>query len=177
LVIDAYLDKHEEADEGASDRLNEDLLSIYRKHIQDHPNKYAPFLAILRSLRPAIRTPSRLFQWWDTLVEPVLDAISQEKGLAQEAYKNILELVTIDENHGSDAADVAGLTMFANGLLKKWMHLQDLITSESNSINNIKERLVTKALMIFGKKEPKVCAPNTPTYYNLSSLLISPRIS
>ncbi|KAK3318499.1 Hamartin protein-domain-containing protein [Apodospora peruviana] len=153
-IISGYLDRHAKSDDGTADRVNEELLSIYGRTVHGHPEKYAGFLAILRELRPAIRTPARIFEWWDRLLDPVLEHVDQERGLAKEVLNNTLDLLSIDESDTSIDASQAGLTPFTNRLLSRWMEARANHPEDVFSVD-FKESMVKKALMVFGKKDPK----------------------
>lgn len=153
-IIGSYLE-HQKDDENG-DRLNEEILSICNKTVLHSPNRYAGFLAILRELRPAIKPPGRIFEWWDRLLDPVLEHVDQEKGLAREVLNNTLDLLSIDGSEGS-----TGLTPFTDRLLKRWMEAQANRCQAVTSAD-FKERMIKKALMVFGKKDPKACPTSTP---------------
>ncbi|KAM7204506.1 tuberous sclerosis 1 protein [Naviculisporaceae sp. PSN 640] len=146
-IISSYLE-HQKDDENG-DRLNEELLSICNKTVLPSPDRYAGFLAILRELRPAIKPAARIFEWWDRLLDPVLEHVGQEKGLAREVQNNTLDLLSIDGSEGS-----TGLTPFTDRLLKRWM---DARANKPQAVTSVdfKERMIKKALMVFGKKDPK----------------------
>lgn len=153
-VISSYLAR--QTDDETGDRLNEELLSIYGKEVLGRPEKYTGFLAILRELRPAIKTPARIFEWWDRLLDPVLEHVGQEKGLAKEVLNITLDLLSMLDGSGTPFNDnQVGLTPFTNRLLKRWMDARANETIDVTS-PDFKERMVQKALMAFGKKDPKV---------------------
>ncbi|KAK0643598.1 Hamartin protein-domain-containing protein [Cercophora newfieldiana] len=154
-IISAYLEKHNKFEEGASDRLNDELVSLYDKTVQDHPAKYAAFLAILRELRPAIHTTRRLFEWWNKLIDPVLEYVDREKGLAREVLDHTLDLLSLDESNGPATWNEAGLAPFIDRLLSRWMEVKESQETAKSSIIELKERMINEALLIFGKKNPK----------------------
>ncbi|KAK1759435.1 tuberous sclerosis 1 protein [Echria macrotheca] len=154
-VIRAYLEKHRKIDESATDRLNEELASLYEKNVVRHPEKYASFLAILRELRPAIRTGVRIFEWWNRLLDPVLEYVDREKDLAREVLDHTLDLLTIEENDDPASWNEAGLAPFVDRLLDRWMDIREKQASIKSSFADLKERMVKEALLIFGKKDPK----------------------
>ncbi len=154
-VIEGYLEKHAEYDQGASERLQEELLSIYHKSVQDQPARYAAFLAILRRLRPAVRSPAHILLWWDKLVEPVVESLSREKGLAHEALANVESLLIYDGD--DEQGDGDGVSSpIANRLLEKWMDVVQDAQLEGNSSASYKEKLLRETVLLFGKKKPKV---------------------
>lgn len=163
-VLAAYLEKHEKYDEGASDRLQDELTSIFHKSVAGQPDRYAPFLAVLRSLRPALRTPARIVQWWDRFIDPVLDNLNMEKGLANEALRSILELLAFEEDE-YDKPPSTGPNIFADRLLSRWMQLNALNQAATGSgSSDSKERFMQEAIMIFGKKDPKASTYDRPLH-------------
>lgn len=152
-VIDAYLDKHNE--EGASERLQEELLSIWEKTVEENIISYAPWLAILRRLIPALRNPTYLVQWWDHMTEPVLDHLAQDKSLAKEAWANTLAILTYDGDVQTDQEE--GASQIATRLLKMWMQNSQFADHEGNSSGLLKAKVIHGGLLNYGKKRPKVC--------------------
>lgn len=130
---------------------------------------YAPWLAILRRLLPALRNPTYLVQWWDQMTEPILDHMAQDKNLAKEAWANTLAVLTYDD--GVDAAEGQGANQIAIKLLKTWMQSFQFSTSDSNSSGTLKATLIRNGLLSYGKKRPKVrlCQVQLPP-----SLLVHP---
>ncbi|KAK3400166.1 Hamartin protein-domain-containing protein [Sordaria brevicollis] len=101
-----------------------------------------------------MKTPARIFEWWDRLLDPVLEYVGQEKGLAREVATNTLDLLMIDRFDESSNSSEASLSPFTERLLSRWM---DARASQMNSfpVADFKDRMVKKALMAFGKKDPK----------------------
>ncbi|KAK3323479.1 Hamartin protein-domain-containing protein [Cercophora scortea] len=155
-IIASYLEKHERPDYSAADRLNDELLSIYKKNVEGRTDKYAAFLAIIRELRPAIRTPARLFEWWDRLLDPIMDCVGRERGLASEVLENTFDLLSMD-NESQESLDLGptGLAPFVHRLLNTWMDARASQSFIDVPSVDFKERIVGEALMAFGKKDPK----------------------
>ncbi|EMR68496.1 putative tuberous sclerosis 1 protein [Eutypa lata UCREL1] len=96
-ILEAYIQKHENKFDGnTADKANEELLSIFNRDIIQTPVRYAPFMAIIRRLRPLVVKADKIFQWFDLLL-PVLDHINQEKGLAAECQGTMLDAMTADD--------------------------------------------------------------------------------
>lgn len=122
--------------------------------MKDRPDKYAAFLAILRELRPALRTPSRIFQWWDKLLDPVLEHVGRENGLAREVMDHTLDLLSADEHDDPAAWSEEGLAPLVNRLLSRWMEIRER-QPHFRSSTELKDQMIKEALMAFGKKDPK----------------------
>lgn len=151
-VIDAYLEKH--SDEGPSERLQEELVSIWEKSVEESPTTHASWLAILRRLLPALKNPAYLIEWWNRVQEPVLDRLTEDKTLAAEAWANTIAVLTCDDvERGGEGEE---LSQLAVRLLNIWMQSVQLASQEDNSAVYFKARLVKGGLLSYGKKRPKV---------------------
>lgn len=159
-VIDGYLHKHATYDQGASDRLQDELLAIYHKHVEDFPPRYAAFLFILRLLRPAIRSPEHIIRWWDKLVEPVVGSLAQEKGLASEALANVENLLFYGQDDEADQEEIQ--TQISTRLIGTWMATFQLAQAEGGSDTALHEKLLLEVLLLFGKKKPQVGSVAAP---------------
>lgn len=122
--------------------------------MQDHPERYAAFLALLRHLRPGLRTPARVFKWWDKLLDPVLDHVGREKGLAREVMDHTLDLLSADEYDDPAAWSEEGLAPLVNRLLMRWMQVREA-RPDLRPSTDLKEQMIRDALMAFGKRDPK----------------------
>lgn len=150
-VIEAYLEKH--VDDGPSERLHDELISIWERSVKDTPSSHAPWLAILRRLLPALRDPVYLKEWWDRVQEPVLDRLADDISLASEAWANTIAVLTCDDVENPALSE--GLSQLAIRLLRIWMQNVQLASQEGNSSDLLKAKLVRGGLLIYGKKRPK----------------------
>ncbi|KAH6979740.1 Hamartin protein-domain-containing protein [Fusarium venenatum] len=153
-TIDAYLRRHQKQDDAAADRLQEELFSIFDRHVKDKPTTFAPFLTILRQLLPTLRTPERIFAWWDSC-SALLAKSSPEKGVVEESLANIMEIIKIaEEDHDGSEAELASNPLI-DRLFTGWM--EKLYPSVSEALSNLEpnERITREALVQFGKKHPK----------------------
>ncbi|KAG8667281.1 hypothetical protein FPOAC2_12442 [Fusarium poae] len=153
-TIDAYLRRHQKQDDAAADRLQEELFSIFDKHVKDKPTTFAPFLTILRQLLPTLRTPERIFAWWDSC-SALLAKSSPEKGVVEESLANIMEIIKIaEEDHDGSETELASNPLI-DRLFTGWM--EKLYPSVSDALSNLEpnERITREALVQFGKKHPK----------------------
>ncbi|KAK4227834.1 tuberous sclerosis 1 protein [Podospora fimiseda] len=154
-IISSYIDKHEKADESACEKLNDELISIWEKTGQNHPERYAPFLAILRELRPVLRSPARVFGWWDRLLDPLLEHVAREKGLAREVLEHTLDVLIVeDSSRPSTEWSEAGLAPLVRRMVGRWMEVCET-PDAALPLNDLKERMIKQALMAFGKRDPK----------------------
>jgi len=152
-VIQTFLDKHDDIEESDSQRLNEELLVIYRKDIDAKPGRYLFFLALLRNLRPVLKG-RRLLQWWDLLNPKIFQNLTKEKGLANEA-QSLLETLISDD----DAEDSAEVTNISSALFEKlinvWLDKCNVKTAEDPGAHLIKIQ-IQYSLFKLGRKRTKV---------------------
>ena len=103
---------------------------------------------------------AHILQWWDKLVEPVLDNLGQEKGLAGEALANIESLLIYQDNEQEDLGNAAN--PLAERLVAKWMELFQIVQLEGNTTAAFKAKMLRQTLLLFGKKKPKVPVQKRP---------------
>ena len=80
-------------------------------------------------------------------MEPVLNHLSQEKGLAGEALANMESILIYDDDQEA-VADPLAIRITA-----KWMEFAQSTRPEETSF---KEKMLRDSLLLFGKKKPKV---------------------
>jgi len=153
-VVDAYLHKHEKADEGDAEKLQAELLSIYHKHVQDHPYRHAGFLAILSPLATVISSPARILQWWDLMEDKVAGSFSTEKGLMAESFAALLNLLSIDQVEDEDGRTEVTPNPFVDRLISCWMDKQHL-NMDGGSSDHV-EKAIRESLVFYGKRKPRV---------------------
>ncbi|KAL0944422.1 tuberous sclerosis 1 [Colletotrichum truncatum] len=154
-VIYAYLNKHEKYDDSSSERLQDELLSIYDKHVRGAPSKYAVFMNIFRLLVPVIRLPARLFKWWDVLNDTVLEHFTREKGLMEESHKATVEVLMLGVPENDDSTAEPVVNPFAKRLLSTWLKKYYKTQAEGDLAGKSSERAIRQALVTYGKKRPK----------------------
>lgn len=155
-ILEAYIQKHEtKFDDNTADKANEELLSLFNKDVIHTPARYAPFIAIIRRLRPLVVKPDRVFQWFGLLV-PVLDHLNQEKGLASECQDTLLDVMTADDGHDSSIPDKGAAIMLAEHHITIWLEECDIIHKDSDAARIIKEKFLRETLILYGKRRPKV---------------------
>ncbi|KAE9371861.1 hypothetical protein N431DRAFT_545974 [Stipitochalara longipes BDJ] len=156
-VINAYLDKHPNPDEADSQRLQDELLSVYQSCIRDVPSRLAPFLAILLPLKPNISGSGRLLSWWDKLSVPVLNNIGAEKGLAIIAKDLLLSILVYEEDEDDAKTQEAKATSntLAETLLATWLAQSKAALEQFDDHAKFVVEQIQLILMAFGKRRPK----------------------
>lgn len=156
-VIDAYNTKHSPPEETEADRLQEELLNIYEKYISDQPARLAPFLCILRNLKPVLQGTHRSLQWWDKLSTPMMSHLGAEKRLADVVTETMLEVLLYDEDVEEsrirEAQDVSDNV--AGSLLSIWLENTTIAEEEFGQHAIAVAKQVQLILTEFGKKKPK----------------------
>lgn len=157
-VINAYLDKHPNPDEADSQRLQDELVSVYQSCIRDVPSRLAPFLAILLPLKPNISGSGRLISWWDKLSAPVLNNIGAEKGLAIVARDLLLSILIYEEDENDAKTQEAKATSntLAETLLATWLSQSKAALEQFDEHAKFVVEQIQLILMTFGKRRPKV---------------------
>ncbi|KXJ92374.1 Hamartin protein-domain-containing protein [Microdochium bolleyi] len=154
-LIEGYLRKHEDKfEESISDKVNDELLSVFHSSVANKPSRYAPFIAVLRRLRPLIGQAEKVLNWID-LLTPILDHLTQEKDLASESQALVLEILTADDNaHTSGSARGVAAAM-AEKLLCIWLEESRLAGRTDDTSQHFKEKHIRETLLQYGRKRPQ----------------------
>lgn len=158
-VIQAYLDKHSPIDDGDSQKLQDELLSIWQKLVQDKTDRYTTFTAILRELRPAIWGSAQWLQWWDTLVMPLMSSVAEGRGLAKETRQLMLDILLFEADEGdSSKVEAAQQTciILSERILEIWLNQSGVATIEADPVAHYLEQQCRTILLAFGQKRPQV---------------------
>ncbi|KAI0409096.1 hypothetical protein F4802DRAFT_593942 [Xylaria palmicola] len=154
-VIERFLyQRSEKWDENIAERVHDELLSIFKQDIVQEPARYAPFIALLRQLRPLIGQPARVLQWFELLL-PVLSHLSQEKDLASETQGIVLDILT--EGDGKDAGSLGrgAAAPIAEKMITLWFQEAELLRQNPDTLRDFKEKHLRETLLLYGKKRPK----------------------
>jgi hypothetical protein len=153
-TIDAYLRRHQKYDDAAADRLHEDMLSIFDKHIRGNPNALGAWYSILRRLMPMIQTPERMLSWLNAL-KPVVNHNGYDKGRMTEGSALLSDFIKA----ASDCADESDDTTpnpIVGWLFATWMDKFYPCTVEGISGMEFTERLTREELLSYGKQHQQV---------------------
>ncbi|KAK6202141.1 hypothetical protein LQW54_009010 [Pestalotiopsis sp. IQ-011] len=153
-IIEGYVQKHESDEDTVSQKLHEELISVYDNDVLGHPSRYGPFLNIIRRLRPLLAHPERSVKWWD-LLQPCLEHMSQEKDLAEEGQATVLDILTAD--WGDDAGNPGGgvAVPLAEKMLELWLEGCEVAGRAEDALGNFREKQVRETLILYGKKRPR----------------------
>ncbi|KAG9240813.1 Hamartin protein-domain-containing protein [Calycina marina] len=151
-VIHAYLDKHADHNESACQRLQDELLSMYENHVLDNPSRIAPFMAILRSLKPNIRGSGRFLQWWEKLSGPIMLSLGDEKGLARVTRDTLLDVLVEDEEDKDSITTSAAL---ADNLMSAWLKNNNSAMVDFDDKARFIEAQIKDILLAFGRRRSK----------------------
>ena len=157
-TIAAYLRRHQKYDDAASDRLQEELFSIFDKHVKSNPSAAGAWLGILRRLLPVLQTPERIQQWFDAC-RGMLTRSTQDKGIIlNETVAGFMDLFTLADAYQDIADGQSVSNPIIDRLFDIWM--DRLYPGSTAGISNLEhaERMIREALGQFGKKRPKVAS-------------------
>ncbi|GFP53556.1 tuberous sclerosis 1 protein homolog [Trichoderma asperellum] len=153
-TIAAYLRRHEKYDDAASDRLQEELLLIFDKHVRGNPAASCAWMGILRRLLRMLHTPERILVWLEAC-KGMLDKTNFDRNIVTEAMETLNEIVAIaDEYHDGAGNDFASNPLI-DRLFEVWMedfqpaHFEGFLPAEHT------QKMICDALGRFGKKRPK----------------------
>ena len=161
-TIAAYLRRHQKYDNGAADRLQEELLSIFDKHVKGRTTATGAWFGIVRRLLPVLQTTERILQLCDRCKGMLEKTVSYDRGLLEELVAGLVDLITVaDEYHESTDGDVATNPLI-DRLFFGWMDSFYPASSAGIPGSEKNERIIREALANFGKKKPQVGIGSNP---------------
>lgn len=156
-TIDQFVHSQQNIEDVDSQRLHDELVSIYNRHVIGNADKQGPFVAVLRLLRPLITGESRLDQWWTLVIRPTVDSIGQRRDTIEDAKDFLLGILDFDpeDNISGEKARISAL--FTQKLLDTYLARtkipsgDDVVSPEDEFIAHELEGI----LVSFGRKKPK----------------------
>jgi hypothetical protein len=168
-TIEAFLDRYQNIDDHDSQRLQDELLPLYKKYVADNPDKHGPFLSALKLLRPAIRGESRLAEWWTLVIRPTIDAIGHKREEIEDAREFLQGILIFDAEDDKSGGKAQLSTQFSKRLLEAYLERTKIPFTEDDTASPQDEFIaheLESVLITFGRRKPKVCPRREhPTRY------------
>lgn len=161
-TIARFLEKYDAIDDADSQRFHEDLLPLYNKHVAANPENLAPFLSVLRAVRPALTGEARLVEWWDLVLKPTIDSVGHKKYEMEEAKELLLAFLVYDTDEEKDKEKEKENARMSYLFLRKTLDLylartrvpsgaEDIVSPTDDYISSG----IESVLVAFGRKQPK----------------------
>ncbi|KZF23116.1 hypothetical protein L228DRAFT_237714 [Xylona heveae TC161] len=160
-AVDSYLDKHKESDAHESQRVQDELLSIFHRNVTDQPEKQLAFLNALALLRPAIQGTERWLEWWDLIIRRTVTALGQEKAVVEETRRLLLSILVYDKDEDPNGERAQASAVFAQKLLEAYLDRTRLhvvgenVNPAEQEANHFVSDHLESILVDFGKRKPK----------------------
>jgi len=162
-TIETFLDSHIHLDDHDSQRLYEDLRTIYDKYVANNGDKLCPFISVLRQLSPVIRSRDRLHEWWVTVVRPVIDSVGYKRDAVEEAREFLLSIMVFDPEEDTSRERTATSKYFTERLIEAYLARTRIPSgAEENAVSpedDFVAHELDNILVAFGRKMPKVSKP------------------
>lgn len=157
--LGAYVDKHSKGDEHASSRIQEELRSVYKAHVQTDTRKLGPFMTTLKALRPSMVNSKDATEWFDTAVKAFVEQLGSRKDSIQDAQDFVVGAMLYDEE-APDAKEKAAMSAsMTHKLLEEYISRTQLLASGSETtsfrVQNQAQQQLQAMLLAFGRKQPK----------------------
>lgn len=166
-TLAAYIRRHEKYDDAASDRLQEDLLVTFSKHVKGNPSASGAWFGIIRRLFPVLQKPHRILQWFD-VCRGMWESSTLSKGVVDETMAGLMDLITLAVEYQDASEPQVSKNPFIDRLFFQWVDRAYPTSVVSGPSWEYAERLIRDALNQFGKKRPKVCRARSNAVTNSS---------
>lgn len=157
-TIEAFLDRYQNIDDHDSQRLQDELLPLYKKYVADNPDKHGPFLSALKLLRPAIRGESRLAEWWTLVIRPTIDAIGHKREEIEDAREFLQGILIFDAEDDKSGGKAQLSAQFSKRLLEAYLERTKIPFTEDDTASPQDEFIaheLESVLITFGRRKPR----------------------
>lgn len=154
-AIETYLDKHEPYDDAVADRLQEDLVAIFDKYVRGNASATGPWMAILRRIQMALRSPEKVLFWFDAC-QTILDDTPLDKSVVKETIAAMMNTALLAEKLQDSFEGDSTSNPIIDRLLAIWIDNFYPAHIEGNKSLEHNEQLLRDALGQFGRRKPKV---------------------
>jgi hypothetical protein len=158
-TIENFLDRYDHIDDHDSQRLHEDLHTLYQRQVAASPEKHGAFLAVLRLVRPAITGEARLTAWWNLVLKATIDGTGHKRQELEDAGDIIQSILVYDVEADKDGQLARLSTLFTKRILDAYLARTSVPLSPEDTIspeNGILSQQLEAVLVAFGRKMPKV---------------------
>ncbi|KAL9059607.1 MAG: hypothetical protein Q9162_001112 [Coniocarpon cinnabarinum] len=156
--IQSTLDKDPKVDDQAAQRLQEDLLAIYNRHVASAETKLGAFLQALVHLEPYVKGQSRKQEWWKLAIKPVLDGFGRRRVEIERASDFMLHVLNYDEEEDHDGSAARQSAHFTHIVLEGYLEHTNAGDVEADEYSLESEHIASQyehVLVGFGRKKPK----------------------
>lgn len=170
-AIDAYLERHKDADDYDTQRLQEELLFLHGKFVAKEPGNLVAFLQLLRAFRPGIARQAYLHDWWTLVIRPISDGLGHTRLEINYASDFLLSMLDYDAEDDKDGERAKISAHFVRVLLDAYLrrtHVHDTEREVFNGEDDFVALQLSDVLVAYGRKKPKVSRLHNE--YGLGSL-------
>ena len=156
-TLDDFLERRQDQD---SQRVQEELLVIYNKHVGLGSGKQSAFASLLRILLPAIAKQEWLDEWWSLIVKQTLDTIGNKRDNIEAVKDLLLSILVLGTAEDKTIESAAGIsTHFTKKTLDAFLTHTKIPSSDVEVVSPEDEFIAHEwesVLIAFGRKRPKV---------------------
>ncbi|KAG9580321.1 hypothetical protein KCV01_g15799, partial [Aureobasidium melanogenum] len=138
------------------DGLHDELRSIFRHHVEAHPNKLPAFVSVLKTLRPAIVAEDHLAAWFQNAAIPFVDLPATSRSAMSDAQDFVLDSLSYD-NDSQDARDKAHTAVHLSHILLDALIARTTPHPDNSSVQTKDHaaRQLQSMLIAFARKNPR----------------------
>jgi hypothetical protein len=160
-TLDDFLERRQDHD---SQRVQEELLAIYNKHVGPGSGKQNAFANLLRILLPTIAKQEWLDEWWSLIVKQILDTIGNKRDSIEAVKDLLLSILVLDTAEDMTTESAVGISAhFTKKTLDAFFAHTKIPSSDAEVVSPEDEFIAHEwesVLIAFGRKRPKVSKPH-----------------
>lgn len=154
-TIGSYLQRHSKYEEAAADRLQEELVSIFDKHVRGNQEASSVWVGVIRQLLPILQTAERVTFWVDILKETLSERSPHEKGIVDETIGSLMDIVSFAVDFQDNSEGDEPLNAIMHHMFTIWMDCFYPAFVKGVAGMEFNERIFRQAIIQFGKMRPQ----------------------
>jgi len=159
-TLEDFLERRQDQD---SQRVQEELLAIYNKHVGVGSGKQNAFASLLRTLLPAIAKQEWLDEWWSLIVKQTLDTIGNKRDSIEAVKELLLSILVLDPAEDKAEESATGISAHFTRKTLDAFFARTKIPSGDGEVVSPEDEFIAheweSVLIAFGRKRPKVGGP------------------
>ncbi|KAG2162809.1 hypothetical protein VTO58DRAFT_105683 [Aureobasidium pullulans] len=151
-ILSGYVAKPRKEGDG----LHDELRSVFRHHVEAYPNKLPAFVAVLKTLRPAITGDDHIALWFRNVLVPFVDQPAPSRSAMSDAQDFVVDSLCYDPD-SPDARDKARTAVHLSSVLLDAFIARTSSRPESLSFQaqDHAARQLQSMLIAFARKTPR----------------------
>ncbi|KAK3626065.1 hypothetical protein LTR22_023281 [Elasticomyces elasticus] len=157
-LLQNFVDEHEDGiSVEDSKHASLELKEFWEQYVGDTPSKAGAFVDVLKEMRPLVMREVDIWEWWQSVVKPVLSNTGYYKAALDDAVEFLVGAMVHDGEEGKERARAKLSSRMLDDVMKIYIaRTRELSEQEKSTApgNEIVAQQVEGILVAYGRKDP-----------------------